>query len=485
MAKNFECCQGTKRRRVRRAVDELLKSVNERNKEPDINNDLGLCYESVNNIMTSGDVEIRSCILDENEIDENSKKIDNNLSDVSLQYDVESKSQLFNSEAITYNLTDGNYSDNESNFSEYSDKFVGSSNDEENVCKCDIRDQLATWVVTHNISTTAVTALLHILWLAGLNVPKDERTLMETPKKVSNIIARAGGSYYYVGVKTALLSALSQLNESTLSDISALSLNINVDGIPLFHSSNMQLWPILGYVNELPKKQVFIIGLYTGKTKPTSVEEYLNDFILEMKSLSEGLEYREKRYDIFINAIICDAPARAFIKCIKGHCGYNGCERCIQEGVHLKYRMTFPDTNSTLRTDADFIVQKDEDHHIALSPLTELPVGLVTQCPLDYMHLVCLGIVRRIISLWIKGDLKNRLSANTVNKISEKLISLKKYFPKEFARRPRSLNEYQQWRATELRQFLLYTGPTILFKLVSDNVYRNFLLLSAFYDIFT
>lgn len=140
---------------------------------------------------------------------------------------------------------------------------------------------------------------------------------METPKKVSNIIARAGGSYYYVGVKTALLSALSQLNESTLSDISALSLNINVDGIPLFHSSNTQLWPILGYVNELPKKQVFIIGLYTGKTKPTSVEKYLNDFILEMKSLSEGLEYRGKRHDIFINAIICDAPARAFIKCIK------------------------------------------------------------------------------------------------------------------------------------------------------------------------
>lgn len=87
MAKNFECCQRTKRRRVRRAVDELLKSVNERNEEPDINNDLGLCYESVNNIMTSGDVEIRSCILDENEIDENFKKIDNNLSDVSLQYE--------------------------------------------------------------------------------------------------------------------------------------------------------------------------------------------------------------------------------------------------------------------------------------------------------------------------------------------------------------------------------------------------------------
>ncbi|XP_065650678.1 uncharacterized protein LOC136078796 [Hydra vulgaris] len=144
-----------------------------------------------------------------------------------------------------------------------------------------------------------------------------------------------------------------------------------------------------------------------------------------MKSLSEGLEYRGKRYDIFINATICDAPARVFIKCIKGHCGYNGCERCIQEGVHLKYRMTFPDTNSTQRTDADFIMQKDEDHHIALSPLTELPVGLVIQCPLDYMHLVCLGIVRRIISLWIKGNLKNRLSANTVNKISEKLISLK------------------------------------------------------------
>ena len=44
---------------------------------------------------------------------------------------------------------------------------------------------------------------------------------------------------------------------------------------------------------------------------------------------------------------------------------------------------------------------KDADHHLPglLLPLTELDIGIVTQMPLDYTHLVCLGVVRRLVSL--------------------------------------------------------------------------------------
>ena len=51
--------------------------------------------------------------------------------------------------------------------------------------------------------------------------------------------------------------------------------------------------------------------------------------------------------------------------------------------------------------------------------------------------------------------------------------------PRDFARKPRPLQEIKMWKVTELRQFLLYTGPVVLYKKVTSPVYRNFLLLSA------
>ena len=35
----------------------------------------------------------------------------------------------------------------------------------------------------------------------------------------------------------------------------------------------------------------------------------------------------------------------------------------------------------------------------------------------------------------------------------------------------------QRWKATEFRQFLLYTGPVVLFGKLPDAAYKNFMLL--------
>lgn len=95
------------------------------------------------------------------------------------------------------------------------------------------------------------------------------------------------------------------------------------------------------------------------------------------------------------------------------------------------------------------------------------------------MHLVCIGVVKKLIRLWLTGPLQVRLPAFTVKQISESLQNIRKYIPKEFSRKPRDLQDVSKWKATELRQILLYTGPFIFKKILSSEIYENFILLQA------
>lgn len=49
----------------------------------------------------------------------------------------------------------------------------------------------------------------------------------------------------------------------------------------------------------------------------------------------------------------------------------------------------------------------------------------------------------------------------------------------EFARLPRSLEDYGRWKATEFRQFLLYLGPVFLKNVISNEYYTHFLTFSV------
>ncbi|XP_051810930.1 uncharacterized protein LOC127535934 [Acanthochromis polyacanthus] len=120
----------------------------------------------------------------------------------------------------------------------------------------------------------------------------------------------------------------------------------------------------------------------------------------------------------------------------------------------------------------------DDEHHHGVSPLQELGIGMVSCFVLDYMHLVCLGNVRKLVGLWIKGPLQCRVSAATITVISSHLKTIREHLPRNFARKPRSLMEYSQWKATEFRQFLLYTGRVILKGHLPARLYKNFMLLS-------
>ncbi|XP_036138295.1 uncharacterized protein LOC118644260 [Monomorium pharaonis] len=123
-------------------------------------------------------------------------------------------------------------------------------------------------------------------------------------------------------------------------------------------------------------------------------------------------------------------------------------------------------------------MQMDDSYHISQTLLEQIPaLDFVKDFVLDYMHLVCLGVTRKLLNLWVNGSIGCRLQYRDVEKVSVALENLKQYTPKEFVRKPRSLKYLKLWKATEYRQILLYTGPTVLQSILSRDSYNNFISL--------
>ena len=116
-------------------------------------------------------------------------------------------------------------------------------------------------------------------------------------------------------------------------------------------------------------------------------------------------------------------------------------------------------------------------HHKGPTPSVKLGVELASAFPLDYMHLVCLGVMSRLSIIWIRGPLKCQQSSIIINAISSLLCALKKHVPREFARRPRTLKEIDQWKARKFWQFLLYSGPVVLSDKLPQRLYCNFFVI--------
>lgn len=211
--------------------------------------------------------------------------------------------------------------------------------------------------------------------------------------------------------------------------------------------------------------------------KTNSISDFLEDFVNEIVQLQSGFEFEGLTLRLKLSSMVCDAPACAFVKNIRGHIGYFGVGKCTQEGTCTDNRISYPDTSSPLRTDEDFHQMTNEEHHLGPSPVQRTSLGMLSGFPLDYMHLICLGVMRKMLMSWLKGPLTCRLSPLNVARLSQRLMDVTSYVPLEFSRRPRALRELDCWKATEFRQFLLYTGPIILKGIVNTAIYHNFFQL--------
>jgi hypothetical protein len=297
-----------------------------------------------------------------------------------------------------------NFTENDNDdYSDYNSETAACSSDSDTDSDSGLSDEgrnnlsteLAEWGSQFQIKHNALGHLLTILKPYHPNLPKDARTLLNT-KCSYDIRDVAGGQYYHFGIARGIGEICNLAN--VVDADTSISLQLNIDGLPIFKSSKTQFWPILGRIVEPTLSEVFIIGLFSGEGKPGNVEEYLKEFVNEVNFIETNgivIEGTETKPSLSISCFICDAPARAFIKQVKGHNAYHGCEKCIQTGVWVN-KVTFPERDAPLRTDIAFNEMTDAPHHIAPSPLRNI-VGLVSQVPLYPMHLVHLGVMKRLI----------------------------------------------------------------------------------------
>lgn len=368
----------------------------------------------------------------------------------------------------------------------YSDKFEdseayeSSSNSEPDIITdIELADSLAAWANECFVKHNALDKLLHLLQRAGHNLPSTARCLLKTPKGVS-VSNKSGMQYIYLDIQKQLRKFVKRIPESRIDEIQQLEISMNIDGLPLFKSCSTCFWPILCAVMNVKPVQVFPIAILCGSSKPINLD-FLNDSVDDINVLlRHGLTVNDKHFTIHLRCIVCDMPAKAMVKGIKLYSGYEGCDKCTQNG-HWLGKMTYPETSGfELRTDESFRQQRNaRHHHNVVSPFLKLPIDMIKAFPIDYQHQACLGVMRKLLLAWLRGKKEIRLSAGLANEISRRLLSMRKFVPKVFARKPRSLLEIDRWKATEFRLFLLYLGKLVLKAILPDDLYEHFLTLSV------
>ena len=155
------------------------------------------------------------------------------------------------------------------------------------------------------------------------------------------------------------------------------------------------------------------------------------------------------------------------MKQVKQHGGYYACTHCAVKGNRELKSMSYDEVNSNLRTDESFRNTEQPQHHTGKSPLEQLDIDMVMSCPFDYMHLVLLGVMRKLLNIWL-NKFPHKISNSGKNLINDGLLKSRRFLPLEFHRRPRGLNHIDRWKATEFRTFLLYVGYIVL----KDNIFE-------------
>ena len=266
----------------------------------------------------------------------------------------------------------------------------------------------------------------------------------------------------------------------TTQGTKTIYLILNADGVASrYKSKGYQLWPISASIVNLPpmmrkrSENVLLLAVYYGKCKPNP-HRLLDLLISEINSCDIMLE--NTRVNFSFTAFVADFPAKAaFLNMMSFNSRY-GCTLCRIEGRYSKefHKMIFPYAQhpAVLRnaeTHARDVMLARESAPVfgvkgrtLLDHLLPVPVG----APLDIMHLIYLNVTKRIIAYAMRHKLMN------TEEVSEQMMKIR--VPHHFRRKPRSLSELKNWKASEFKHGLLYFFSPVM---VSTGASREIVFL--------
>lgn len=271
-----------------------------------------------------------------------------------------------------------------------------------------------------------------------------------------------------------------------LRGLLVIVLDIGADGFQFTKNGKRTGWPIIGYIVG-SGLDPFIIGLYVGDEKPKSVDDLMRPLFQELDKIKRvgGIKIisaNETRL-VPVEVFIADSPARAYLTSTKGHMGSYGCHRC--NALQKKYN--YPPTEGEESTDSTFNDRLHVDHHsddyrVKKYLLEEYKYKMVTQFPIDGMHALDQGLGKLTVKAVVQKKIKKgSMDHEKVPSECERHGTYKDCAPSLFSRKPRPLSDFGKFKATEFRQFLLYTGLVLMKDLLTTSGYYHFLCLSLGY----
>lgn len=196
----------------------------------------------------------------------------------------------------------------------------------------------------------------------------------------------------------------------------------------------------------------FSVALYAGTEKPASLIMFLQQFIDELNELlGNGIVIEGLLYFVRIKCFIADTPARALIKCTKGHTVYFCCEICVIGGQRWSGKTRFLGANELPRSDVSFRAQSQPQYHQNdVTPLINIQsLDMVKMYLIDLMHLSPLGIIKKLLESWLHSSYPS-VQLNKAKKLLLNLMleTLKSQVPLDFQRKTHLFEEIAYWKAT-------------------------------------
>ena len=163
-----------------------------------------------------------------------------------------------------------------------------------------LHEMLQFWAVSKGISHSSLRDILHILKPYHPDLPLDPRTLLSTGTVDGVRPIEGGGFYYHFRVEDGV-KRWSSDKENAETDV---HLQFNNDGLPIFKSSRIQLWPILAMVKAPAlNSKPFVCGSFMGRQKPPG--KFLDEFVQEMVDLmANGLEYNNRQFRVHLHSFV-------------------------------------------------------------------------------------------------------------------------------------------------------------------------------------